>query len=323
MEEIDIKKIPRQLLVGFLPLNDVKVECYHLNNNKRVLSGRGLQKILGINTRENSGKKLVSVSGKTLENLVISFKKNEKCPDEVNDIERVFRQEVIQFVRIGTGGSTPKHTNGFEATFLMDICHFLQDVYLAGILPEKHNELHARATIISRAFAKSGIIAIIDEATGYNKAKDEYRKLFKQFILEEAREWKKEFPDELIDIFYRIYGITKIKNRNHPMFFGKLINKYIYFPLANSNGAILEKLREKNPIIISKTGNKYRKERYFQFLREELGMPELRKHIWKFVGIGSVSKNKTALERNFKRVFPNRDDPVELPIDFEIENSKE
>ena len=51
-------------------------------------------------------------------------------------------------------------------------------------------------------------------------------------------------------------------------------------------------------------------------------MPELRKHICKFVGIGSISKNKTELERNFKRVFPSKNDPIKLPVDFEIESLK-
>ena len=60
-----------------------------------------------------------------------------------------------------------------------------------------------------------------------------------------------------------------------------------------------------NTVVISKNGTKYRKNKFFQFLKEELGMPELRKHICKFVGIGSISKNKTELERNFKRVFPS------------------
>ena len=77
-----------------------------------------------------------------------------------------------------------------------------------------------------------------------------------------------------------------------------------------------------NTVIISKNGTKYRKNKFFQILKEELGMPELRKHICKFVGIGSISKNKTELERNFKRVFPSKNDPIKLPVDFEIESLK-
>lgn len=245
---------------------------------------------------------MVEASGHTLKNFLISFKKKKNCPDKVYEIEKVFNDEVIQFKRKNAGGSAP-YTNGFEATFLMDICHLVQDLYLSGLLPEKHNELYARATQVERAYSKLGIIAHIDEATGYNKERDEYHKLFKQYILDDAREWEKEFSEELVDVFYKIYGIKRIKGKNHPRFFGKLINKYIYHPLANSNGAILKMLQDKNPVIISKKGTKYRKNRYFQFLKEEIGLPELRKHIWKFIGIGSVSTNKSQLERNFAKVF--------------------
>jgi hypothetical protein len=310
MTKTDLEKLPAEKLSGEIAIDDLKIECYHLDNNTRVISGRGLQKILGINTRK-SGKKLIEASGNTLQNLLISFKKKDNCPDTVYEIEKVFKDEVIQFKRKGAGGSAP-YTNGFEATFLMDICHFIQDLYLSGILPEKYNELYDRATQVERAYSKLGIIAHIDEATGYNKEKDEYHKLFKQYILEEAREWEKEFPEELIDIFYKIYGIKKIKGKNHPWFFGKLINKYIYHPLANSNGAILKMLQDKNPVIISKNGTRYRKSRFFQFLKEEIGLPELRKHIWKFIGVGSASVNKSQLERSFARAFPQKGDQIDM-----------
>jgi hypothetical protein len=124
-------------LSGEIEINDSKIEVYHLDNNKRVISGRGIQKILGIKTTRSSEGKRLEPSGNALKNLLISFKKYENCPDKVYEIEKVFNDEVIRFKRKGAGGSRPD-TNGFEATFLMDICHFIQDLYLSGLLPEKY-----------------------------------------------------------------------------------------------------------------------------------------------------------------------------------------
>jgi hypothetical protein len=57
------------------------------------------------------------------------------------------------------------------------------------------------------------------------------------------------YPDKFFDMIYKLYGLKR-KNPDstkHPQFFGKFIRKYIYYPLANSHGAILEHLEQKNP----------------------------------------------------------------------------
>lgn len=214
----------------------------------------------------------------------------------------------IKFKRIM--GGNPVY--GFEATFLIDICHCIQDLYNDGFLDEKHKFLYANATIIERAFAKLGIIAYIDEATGYQKKSDtEYRDQWKELLLQEAKKWTvAEFPDELSDMFYKFYPNAarikkerKLKKHQNFSFFGGLFNKYIYFPLARSNGAILEGLREKNPVIISKNGKKYRKDAFHQWLEAEIAMPILRQHIWKLIGVGGGAINKTHFDRAFVRVF--------------------
>lgn len=311
-KDLRIKKIPEEKLQngkrlnGKIRVGDFEIECYHLDNDKRVISGRGLQKILGLNKRGRT-----EASGNTLKNTLLSFKKFDNCPEQISFIENVFNNEVVEFKRFGAGGTASK-THGFEATFLMDICHFIQDLNLLGILPEKLQELHKQATAVERAYSKLGIIAHIDEATGYTKEKDEYDRKFAEFIRNEAKEWEKEFPEELKDIFYRIYGIKKVKSKNAPQFFGKLINKYIYYPLAESNGAILQNLRTKNPVIVSKNRKSYRKFRFFQFLSDEVGLPELRKHLWKLIGIGNASVNKDQFNRNFARAFPKKNKQLEF-----------
>ena len=48
-------------------------------------------------------------------------------------------------------------------------------------------------------------------------------------------------------MIYRLYGLKRRnpKSFQHPRFFSKFIRKYVYHPLANSRGAILESLDEK------------------------------------------------------------------------------
>ena len=100
---------------------------------------------------------------------------------------------------------------------------------------------------------------MIDEATGFvdDKRREEYRQLWQAFIRDEFRQWEgAEFPDDIFDMIYKLYGFRRINpnSTKHPRFFGKFLRKYIYVPLANSNGAILEQLEEKNPVVYTNGG---------------------------------------------------------------------
>jgi hypothetical protein len=281
---------------GNLELAGSKIDCYITNGGQRLLSSRRMQIALKIteevyqtSTRTGGAKIHRFLSQKSIKPLLYL----------IND------SALLQPINAKYGNVK---ITGYKAELLPEICRIMSKARRDNLLIGSRQKIVAeQCKIIISSFAKIGITALIDEATGYNKKKYEYRELFKNYILEEAREWQKEFPDELMDIFYKVYGKQKIPKKNHPIFFGKLINKYIYSPLANSNGAILAHLRGKNPVIISKKGTRYRKDRFFQYLKEELGIPELRKHIWKFVGIGHISNSPLELERNFKKLFPKKD----------------
>jgi len=162
------------------------------------------------------------------------------------------------------------------------------------------------------AAADLGLVALIDEATGYirEKHKTEYRDLFRDFIREQMRDWEKEFPDEFFDGIYKIYNLKREPKKNHPQFFAKFIRKYVYHPLADSHGVILAMLEEKNPIV--GTG---RKHKFHQFLDETVGINKLRAHIWKISGILGSVNSKTGFQKGFKNAFPRAFDQMELELD--------
>ena len=162
-----------------------------------------------------------------------------------------------------------------------------------------------------RGLAEVGIIALVDEATGYidEKKKDEYRQLFREFIRRECREWEQEFPAQFTDMIYRMYGLQKGAKGRHPRFFGNFIRKYIYAPLAGSNGEVLKMLDSKNPVVYKNGRRKYK---MHQFLTEELGLPAIRAHIWQTIGIANASRTKDAFDRGFKRAFPQVGETMEL-----------
>jgi hypothetical protein len=60
-----------------------------------------------------------------------------------------------------------KEAQGFEAEDLIDICNMYIDANNAGALYKQQLPLAKQAQIIVNAFAKTGVIAVVDEATGY------------------------------------------------------------------------------------------------------------------------------------------------------------
>ena len=163
--------------------------------------------------------------------------------------------------------------------------------------------------------ADTGLVALIDEATGYRKRRhDEYKQLFLQFIQDEHTDWLKEFQDPFFDGIYKIYNLPRMTKSQHPRFFGAFIAKYVYYPLANSRGAILENLREKNPMF-NLNGRQYK---HHQFLTEKVGKVALRDHLSKMQAVFALSRDKGSFKRNFIKVFPQPLDQLELDFGDDV-----
>lgn len=56
---------------------------------------------------------------------------------------------------------------GYEATVLADICDFMLRARDDGILTARQELLAAQCEILARGFMHVGIVALVDEATGY------------------------------------------------------------------------------------------------------------------------------------------------------------
>lgn len=278
-------EIPEAKSQGQLPIGDVIIDCYVLKDRRRLIHKRAMARALGLQS-DGGNAFMKTLNGKKL---------GSKIPSEL-------RKKIENHIVFKPLSGDPAH--GYEATVLIDLCIAL--VEAEGDLLPSQKFLARQAEIIIRSAAKVGIVALIDEATGFieDKRRDEYRELWKQCIREEARKWEeREFPDVLFEIFYKAYGLQRLRpdSSKHPKFFSKLIRKYVYQPLLNSNGAILEQLEEKNPVVYANGGRRYK---LWQFLTEEIGLPAVRAQIWQIVGIGKGIKSNIQLEARFYESFP-------------------
>lgn len=281
----DPSRVPEADSQGILQIGDVDLEVYVLDDKRRVISKRAMANALRLQS-EGGNAFVRSMSRKGIRSAL--------SENLVQKIENPI------FFKPLSGDSA----DGYEAETLIEVCDALIEARNLGVLHSSQFFLAIQAEIIVRSAAKVGIIALVDEAAGYtDKAKDEYKRLFDGFIRKEFRQWEKEFPDKFFDMIYKMYGLKRQKpdSTRHPQFFGHFIRKYIYYPLANSNGAILEKLEEKNPVVYDSGGRKYK---FTQWLTDHVGLPAFRQHLWQVVGIGEASLDKAQFDRGFYRAFP-------------------
>jgi hypothetical protein len=143
-----------------LRFGETEVPCYVLEDGTRVLSGRAIQKAIGY----------TGSSGDWLKKFV-----NTKAISASISSDIVAGlSEPIKFMRVDAGGSQPI-TYGYEATKLIDLCDALLDLNKAGVLKDSQKIYAEQAEIIIRSVAKVGIIALVDEVTGYQAAKISYK----------------------------------------------------------------------------------------------------------------------------------------------------
>lgn len=245
-----------------LKFGELEIPCYVLDDGTRVFSGRGIQKAIGYESKSgqwmNSFAKLDGLS---------PYLYAEKA----NVMDRL--QNPIQFKRNNAGGSQSM-TNGYEATLLIDICSAIIDANRAGNFDDAR--IVFNADLIIRSVAKVGIIALVDEATGYNKektrAKNELQKFLSEFINQEAGVWVKTFDDTFFEDIYKMRNWTWAKTTARPSFIGKIINDIVYERIAP---LVYEEIKKLNPKMES--GN--RRFKHHQFLTDEKGRPTLQKHL--------------------------------------------
>ncbi len=290
----DPSRIPEASYQGDLTIGDVALDCYVLDDRRRLFHKKEMANILGLKSQGGSAF-LRTMTRKGIASTISS--------DLQDKLDNPIKFKNLSGVL----------THGYEASTLIEVCDTIIEADDQGKLVDSQKFLVRQAQILIRSAAKIGIVALIDEATGFiaDKRKEEYRELFKEFIAKECREWAQEFPDQFFNMIYKLYGLKRANPNSfkHPAFFGGFIRKYIYFPLASSNGAILEELDQKNPVVYINGG---RKHKFHQYLTEELGINALRSHLWQVIGIGNAAKNKIDFERSFKRAFPQLGDQIEM-----------
>lgn len=285
-----------------LLIGDLKIPCYVLNNKLRVLSGRGIMKLLGFDSK---------ASGSILRNLL----KNNVLTEFASP-ETIFVLETpISFIRRGAGGAA-SDTYAYEATVLIDICKAILEANRRGKLEtDVHISMAYQAEIIITAVAKVGIIALIDEATGFQEERpqDALQAYLEQLISKELAAWVKKFPDEFYENIYKLRGWTWTgMSKNRYSVVALYTNDLVYQRIAPS---LLPMLEQKSP----KNDKGYRKNKFHQWLTEDVGHPMLAQHLHSVIMFQRLAINSgygwNRFVKMLDQVLPKKGSNLELPLE--------
>jgi hypothetical protein len=254
-------------------IGDIAIACYVLADGRRVISLSGMLKALDMSLGSASGSgqdRLASfVGGKSLNPFIGS----ELSTRITNPIRFYTPSKLIGY--------------GYEATVLADLCDAVLIARAQGELHRTQEHIAKRCEILVRGFARVGIIALVDEATGYqdDRAKDALAKILEAFIAKELRKWVKTFPAEFYKEMFRLKGWKFTGKTQRPRLLGHLTNDLVYARLAPG---VLEELRAKNPVV-GESG--HRKHKHFQWLTSDLGHPKLLQHISALIALMRIAEN--------------------------------
>jgi hypothetical protein len=271
-------KLPIALYSGVLPIGDVELDCAVLEDGTRVLSERAVHRAFGSKRGGSHWKRMKHKGGgANLPSFLSATNLEPYIPGELaNDL-----LEPVRYL-VGPSGSV---ANGVKAELLPDICGVWLAARRDGKLLPSQEHLAGQAEVLMQAFAKVGIIALIDEATGYqlDRAHDALRVLLTRYIADGLQQWLHTFPDSFFAELDRLYGNPKTSPRSRPQYYGGFINKYVYDPIEN--GYVKAELDKLN---ITDEGK--RRARFHQWLTTE-GRTILTRQIGRVEGIMEMTND--------------------------------
>ena len=161
-------------------------------------------------------------------------------------------------------------------------------------LTSKQLEIAYRAITFQQACSDVGLVALVDEATGYQyeRAADALQVKLKLYLEDEMRKWERTFPDQLWQEFGRL---TNWKGPLHqrPKYWGKLVMELIYGYLDPD---VAKWLKENAP-------KPMKGQNYHQWLNAQFGLRKLTEHIWMVVGMASACRSMPDLRQKMAERF--------------------
>lgn len=305
------KDLPRALpdYIGVLELAGDKIPCAVIEGPKgiqRVLTENGITNaILGVRSGASKRlKKAASESGALLPLFLAPGQLEPFITSELRDgpLAPIDYLDGDRIVR------------GYDASILPAVCKIWLKAREAGALQTQQLAKAQKAEILTTALAETGIVALIDEATGYEKVRPQnaLQAYLEMVISRELASWVKRFPDEFYENIYKLKKwVWPGMGKNRYSVVGKYTRDLVYERLGPG---VLKELEVKSP----KDDTGARKNKMHQWLTEDVGHPLLAQHLHSLIMFQRLAISSGYGWAKFlsmvDQVLPKRGETLELPL---------
>ena len=279
-----------------LRIGDIEIPCYVLEDETRVLSQGGFLVAIGRSRSPTSRRGDV-------DNLPSFLSAANLKPFIPRDI--VTSTTPLLFQSPSRGPSAL----GYPAVLLPQVC----EVYLAAreadaLLPAQQR-IAARAEILIRGLAQVGIIALVDEVTGYQRVREEraLATILERFIAAELQPWTRTFPYTFYEQIFRLKGWGSAEGMPRPSVIGHYTNDFVYERIAPG---VLSELRSRNPVL----PQGWRRNRHNQWFTTEYGHPRLKEHLEGVTALMRAAVSWDSFRRSIDRVYPRLGNTIPMVI---------
>lgn len=210
---------PKALYAG--KLFDGLLDCYVLEDERRIVSQRGMVRALSGSAANPS----------SLRQYAERISGGSVWLDSANGFEFV-----LPGGRVGVA---------LEATTIPELLQLYVDALGAGLLHSQQLPVAARAAKMLGALAKVGVIALVDEATGYQTQREATALsfAFRAILLESTCQWDLMWPAEFVAAMCKLHGEDWVGGA-HPAFLASTYEKLYHLILG---GEVSAELKRRNP----------------------------------------------------------------------------
>ncbi|HEX9879265.1 MAG TPA: P63C domain-containing protein [Candidatus Binatia bacterium] len=290
-------EIPRATHTGELRIGNLVIPCAVLEDGTRVLTQWGFLRAIGRSGRPAAGR------GSDVEKMAPFLALDNLKPYVSQELADSTKPVVF---RVPKGGKA----FGYRADLLPRVC----EVYLKArdddALISSQLKFARACDLIMRGLAHVGIVALVDEATGYQEVRDRLalQAILDAFLAKELAAWAKRFPSEFYQQIFRLRGWDwEPANMKTPRVVAKYTNDLVYLRLVPDLLKELERLNPKD-----ERGN--RRAKHHQWLTEDVGHPALAQHLHAVIALMRASESWDDFKRLLDRALPRRTRVLDLPL---------
>jgi hypothetical protein len=295
---------PKATHTGELQIGDVTITCAVLDTGERVFTQNALLKAIG--RPQGIRGRITDEGGVQIPGFLSARNLKPFLP---SDLEVV--SSPIHFT--GSGGLA----YGYRAELLAVVCQVYQDARDAGVLIHSQMAIADSCKLLFRGFATVGIVALIDEATGYQEVRDKLalRKILDLYLRKELAAWAQRFPSEFYKELFRLRRWEwPPVNMRTPRAVAGYTKDLVYARLAPD---LLKELEARNPA--NEKGR--RRAKHHMWLSDDVGLPALAQHLHAVIALMRASDTWEAFRALIERALPIRTQLSDLPLFAENEDA--